>query len=145
VVRYCAIDTVQLHGKEAPAVCEIFMPRVIKAIRVRDERSLERLGAYAGKSAGFVLDTFSQEREGGTGVTFDWSLALKSKRVGVPIILAGGLNPWNARTALEKVRPYGVDVSSGVEERPRKKSRALLKAFIEQVRRYEQEETDYES
>lgn len=59
---------VQLHGKEAPAECEILMPRVIKAIRVRDEQSLDCLGAYAGKSAGFVLDTFSQEREGGTGV-----------------------------------------------------------------------------
>jgi phosphoribosylanthranilate isomerase len=145
VVRYCAIDTVQLHGEEAPAVCEIFMPRVIKAIRVRDEQTLEGLGAYIGKSAGFVLDTFSQGREGGTGKTFDWSLAVKAKRVGVPVILAGGLNPQNVRTALEKVRPYGVDVSSGVEERPGKKSRPLLKAFIEQVRRYEQKETGYES
>ncbi len=137
----CRLDTIQLHGRETPEECEIFMPRVIKAIRVRDERSLEGLRAYLGKSAGFVLDTFSQEREGGTGVTFDWSLALKAKGVGVPIILAGGLNPQNVCRALETVRPYGVDVSSGVEERPGKKSRSLLKAFIEQVRHYEQEET----
>jgi phosphoribosylanthranilate isomerase len=145
VIRYCAIDTVQLHGKEAPAVCEIFMPRVMKALRVRDERSLDGLGAYVGKTAGLVLDTFSQEREGGTGTTFDWSLALKAKRVGLPIILAGGLNPQNVRTALETVRPYGVDVSSGVEARPGRKSRPLMKAFIEQVRHYEQGETGYES
>jgi phosphoribosylanthranilate isomerase len=145
ISRYCSLDTIQLHGREAPEVCEIFMPRVIKAIRVRDERSLEGLGVYVGKSAGFVLDTFSQEREGGTGMTFDWSLALKAKRVGVPIILAGGLNPQNVRTALETVHPYGVDVSSGVEERPGKKSRPLLKAFIEQVRHYELGVTGYES
>jgi phosphoribosylanthranilate isomerase len=141
----CRLDTIQLHGRETPEGCEIFMPRVIKAIRVRDERSLEGLGAYVGKSAGFVLDTFSAGRDGGTGVTFDWSLALKAKRLGVPIILAGGLNPQNVRTALETVRPYGVDVSSGAEERPGKKSRPLLKAFIESVRRYEEEETGYES
>ena len=140
----CGLNTIQLHGGEAPEACEIFMPRVIKAIRVRDERSLKGLEAYVGKTAGFVLDTFSKDRAGGIGVVFDWSLALKAKRVGVPIILAGGLNPQNVRTALEKVRPYGVDVSSGVEERPGKKSRPLLKAFIEQVRRYEQEETGYE-
>jgi phosphoribosylanthranilate isomerase len=145
ISRYCGLHTIQLHGREVPDLCKIFMPRVIKAIRVRDERSLEGLGGYVGKSAGFVLDTFLHEREGGTGMTFDWSLALKAKCVGVPIILAGGLNPQNVRTALEMVRPYGVDVSSGVEERPRKKSRPLLKAFIEQVRRYEQEETGYES
>jgi phosphoribosylanthranilate isomerase len=145
IAAICGLDTIQLHGSEAPDACERFMPRVIKAIRVRDERSLEGLGTYVGKSAGFVLDTFSSERNGGTGMTFDWSLAVKAKRFGVPIILAGGLNPQNIRTALETAHPHGVDASSGVEARPGKKRRPLLKAFIEQVRRYEQENAGYES
>jgi phosphoribosylanthranilate isomerase len=145
IVGACGLSTIQLHGRETPETCEIFMPRVVKAIRVLDQRSLEGLGTYVGKSAGFVLDTFSIKREGGTGESFDWSLALKAKRVGVPLILAGGLHPQNVRRALQTVRPYGVDVSSGVEERPGKKSRPLLKAFVEQVRRYEQEETGYGS
>jgi phosphoribosylanthranilate isomerase len=145
IARTCGLNTIQLHGRETPEVCEMFMPRVIKAIRVRDERSLEGLEAYVGKSSRFVLDTFSHESAGGTGRTFDWSLALKSKRIGLPIILAGGLTPQNVRVALERVRPYGLDVSSGVEERPGRKSRALLQAFIEHVRRYEQQETGYDS
>jgi phosphoribosylanthranilate isomerase len=145
IAATCGLTTIQLHGSEAPDACEGFMPLVIKAIRLKDERSLEGLGAYVGKSAGFVLDTFSSGRKGGTGMTFDWSLAVKAKRFAVPIILAGGLNPQNVRTALETVRPYGVDVSSGVEERPGRKRRSLLKAFIEQVRCYEHEEIGYGS
>jgi phosphoribosylanthranilate isomerase len=141
----CGLNTIQLHGNESPQVCEIFMPRVVKAIRLKDERSLDGLGAYVGRSAGFVLDAFSQEREGGTGLTFDWSLALKAKGAGLPVILAGGLNPRNVRAALETVHPYGVDVSSGVEGQPGRKSRPLLKTFMEEVRRYEQEVTGHES
>lgn len=127
-VEECGLDVMQLQGDEPADFCRRLGGRVIKAIRIRDKFSLNRMIPY--KVRAFVLDTYREGQLGGTGETFDWSLAVEAKKFG-KIILAGGLTPENIRQAIEQVRPYGVDVSSGVEERLGKKDHSKLKRFIE--------------
>ena len=134
IMQYCGLDRVQLHGDESPAFCDEFMPYVIKAIRVKDASSLQIGQAYQGKVRALLLDTYSKEKVGGTGKTFDWELAIKIKKQGTPIILSGGLTPSNIAAAIRAVRPYAVDVNSGVEERPGKKSHTLIRDLTENVR-----------
>jgi phosphoribosylanthranilate isomerase len=122
------LDVIQLQGDEPADLCRRLGGRVIKAIRIRDKSSLNRMIPY--KVRAFVLDTYREGQLGGTGETFDWSLAVEAKKFG-KIILAGGLTPENIGRAIEQVRPYGVDVSSGVEERIGKKDHSKLKRFIE--------------
>jgi len=117
---------------------------LIYACRMRDENSLEELGkalnemrfvgGYSPVSA-VVLDTYHKDKLGGSGETFNWELAVEAKRrFNKPIILAGGLTPENVGDAVAKVRPYAVDVSSGVEAEPGRKDHVKLKAFIDAVR-----------
>ena len=85
----------------------------------------------------FLLDTFSKKALGGTGETFDWQLAREAEKLGIPIILAGGLNPENVADAIRKVRPWGVDVSSGVESSPGVKDHKKMRKFVKSVRKTE--------
>ena len=130
VMQHCGLDLVQLHGDESPALCEELMPCTIKALRIKDESSLQTSQPYYGKVRALLLDTYSKEKAGGTGKTFDWKLAIKIKEQGTPIIISGGLAPSNIVTAIHTVRPYAVDVNSGAEERPGKKSHILMKAVM---------------
>lgn len=134
VINDCGLDLVQLHGDEPPALCDELMPYTIKALRIKDESSLQSGQAYHGKVRALLLDTYSKETAGGTGKTFDWELAIKIKKQGSPIILSGGLAPANIVAAIHTVRPYAVDVNSGVEERPGKKSPTLIRNLMENVR-----------
>jgi phosphoribosylanthranilate isomerase len=134
VINDCGLDLVQLHGDESPALCYELMPYTIKALRIKDESSLQTGQAYHGKVRALLLDTYSKEKAGGTGKTFDWNLAIKIKKMGIPIILSGGLGPSNIDLAIHTVRPYAVDVNSGVEERPGKKSHTLIRDLTEKVR-----------
>ena len=134
IIHYCGLDLVQLHGDESPDLCCELMPYTIKALRVRDESSLRTSRTYRGMTRALVLDTYSKDKAGGTGKTFDWQLAIKIKKLGIPIILAGGLGPSNIESAISTVRPYAVDVNSGVEERPGKKSHTLMKDLMGKVR-----------
>jgi phosphoribosylanthranilate isomerase len=135
--HYCGLDLVQLHGDESPEFCHDLMPYTIKALRIKDESSLHSIQAYHGKVRALLLDTYSKDKAGGTGKTFDWKLALKVKKFGMPIILSGGLGPSNIVGAINTVRPHAVDVNSGVEERPGKKSPILIKDLMEKVSRGE--------
>ncbi len=130
----CRLNLIQLHGDEPPALCVALSRRVIKAFRVKDESSLSRLSGY--RVSAYLLDTYVKGAMGGTGKSFDWNLALKAKSYG-RIILAGGLTPDNVASAVLQVRPYGVDVSSGVEASPGRKDPAKVKAFIRAVRETE--------
>ncbi|MDH4029184.1 MAG: phosphoribosylanthranilate isomerase, partial [Nitrospirota bacterium] len=118
---------------ETPEKCKASR-KVIKAIRVRDLSDLEPLKHYSSASA-FLLDTYSPETYGGTGQVFNWDIAVNAKSFG-NIILAGGLTPENIEDAIRFVKPYGVDVSSGVEGSTRgKKDHLKVKQFIDKARK----------
>ena len=131
IAERCGLDAVQLHGDESPAFCKKIKRRVIKAVRVKDSGSLRGLSRYP--VDGYLLDTYKEDQWGGTGKVFDWELAIRAKNYG-PVILAGGLNARNVKAAVKKVQPYGVDVSSGVEQSPGKKDPKKVKAFLKAVR-----------
>ena len=125
------IDVVQLHGDEDPDFCKRFSPRVVKALRLRSEEDLERIKPYEGCVRGFLIDAWVEDQYGGTGRRVDLTLAARA--IGMterPVILAGGLSPENLEEVLKEVRPYGVDVSSGVERSPGKKDLSLCKRFV---------------
>jgi len=133
ILALTGIDVVQFHGDEPPEMCDI-PRRVIKAIRVKTLESLDPLIHYRNKVSAFLLDTFTPGLSGGTGQIFNWDIAIYAKQFG-RIILAGGLTPANVTAAIEHVRPYGVDVSSGVESEKGKKDHKKMKAFIEKAKR----------
>ena len=135
ITLFCGIDLVQLHGDESPDVCEGLMPRTIKGFRIRDRSDMESVTPYKGKIRAILLDTYERGKRGGTGETFDWDLVVKEKEAGVPIILAGGLTPANIVDAISTVTPYGVDVNSGIEERPGEKDHILMKELMGNIRK----------
>lgn len=130
IASLCNLDILQLHGRESPSYCESFELKIVKAIRAMDYSVLELLSQY--KVDAFLLDAYVPNVPGGTGKTFDWGIARRAKDFG-RIILSGGLNPDNVGKAIEKVEPYGVDVSSGVEVMPGKKDPEKLRAFFDAV------------
>jgi len=112
----------------------------IRAFRIKDEGSLEELKRYTDPVRAVLLDAHSSTVLGGSGHTFPWDLALRAQDLTVrPIILAGGLTPENVTDAIAGVRPYAVDVSSGVEASPGVKDHGKLKAFIKAVRAWDLE------
>ncbi len=133
IASFCRLDALQFHGEEEPADCLGWELPVIKAVRVRDAGSIARLPEY--RVSAFLLDAWDPARHGGTGKSFPWELALEAKRYG-PVILAGGITPENAAAAVRCVRPYAVDVSSGVETEGRKDPEKI-KALVAAVRRGE--------
>lgn len=134
IQSFCGLDLVQLHGQESPEVCRDLMPRTIKAFSVGHENDIKTIESYQGCVRAILLDTFQKGKAGGTGRTFDWSLALSAKAKGLPLILAGGLGPENIYEAISRVRPYAVDVNSGIEQRPGEKDPILLKQLMEIIR-----------
>ncbi len=131
VMDLAGLDVVQLHGDEPQEECSLF-PRVIKAFRVRELSDIERLKGYS--VSAYLLDAYDPEVPGGTGQTFNWDIAVEAKKYG-PIILAGGLTPENVADAVSRVRPYAVDVSSGVEAQKGKKDHEKMRLFIERVKK----------
>lgn len=129
-LRHVPIDIAQLHGHEPPESC-LLSRRVIKAIRVKELNDLEPLKRY--RVSAFLLDTYTPESLGGTGQIFNWDIAVAAKQFG-SIILAGGLNPENIERAIRWVRPYAVDVSSGIEEEKGKKDLRKMRLFIERAK-----------
>ena len=134
IVNYCRLTVVQLHGLESPEYCKNIPCRIIKAFAIHAESQKEELAQYAGLVSGFLLDTYHKDMAGGTGMVFDWRLVGRIQPPG-PVILAGGLNPENVGEAIRQVKPFGVDVNSGVEYQPGRKDAAKLRAFADEVRR----------
>jgi phosphoribosylanthranilate isomerase len=125
----------QLHGDETASYCEQLGRPVLKAVRLQNMGSFLAMAEYKGRAQvrGFLIDAFSETAYGGTGQVADWTLAAEAAR-GAQVLLAGGLTAENVREAVLKVRPYGLDVSSGVEASPGKKDHAKLRAFIQAVK-----------
>lgn len=121
IVNQCKLDYAQLHGDESPEYCGQLDIKVIKTIKTE----IKRIPEY--DVPGILLDISK-----GTGKVFDWDLAVEAKKYGKPIILSGGLTPENVKKAIKKVKPYGVDVSTGVESGPGKKDCEKMKLFIQE-------------
>ncbi|HEY1788866.1 MAG TPA: phosphoribosylanthranilate isomerase [Verrucomicrobiae bacterium] len=131
-IRECGLTLLQFHGDESPEFCAQFGLMNMKAFRVHGPETLEQIPKYG--TDAYLLDAYSSTTLGGTGEKFNWDLAVEAQKFGKPIILAGGLNAENVADAIRKVRPFGVDVSSGVESAPGIKDHAKIRAFIAAAR-----------
>jgi phosphoribosylanthranilate isomerase len=109
--------------------------RLWRAVRVKGAETLDEMAVLNGEVGAWVLDAWSPQQLGGTGETFQWDLAVEiSRRFPQKLVLAGGLNPDNVAQAVRTVKPWAVDVSSGVEASPGKKDYGRLRAFVQAVR-----------
>lgn len=128
-IATCGLDAVQFHGEEPPSAGHGFPVRVIKAYRLKERADLSRLRRY--RVDAWLVDAYvSDGRRGGTGTLANWDLARRARRLGRPLILSGGLTPFNVTAAIRAVRPYAVDACSGVERVPGRKDPAKLEALI---------------
>ncbi|AGZ34272.1 phosphoribosylanthranilate isomerase [Pseudomonas sp. SWI6] len=132
ILEVVPLDLLQFHGDETPADCEGYHRPWIKALRVRPGDDLEAACQLYAGARGILLDTYVAGVPGGTGEAFDWSLV--PARLSKPIILAGGLSAENVGQAIAQVRPYGVDVSGGVEQAKGIKDAAKIEAFMRAVK-----------
>lgn len=130
-IETSGIDTLQFHGEEPPEFCTQFELKVIKAFRIRDRDSLSDCLNY--RDHAWLLDSYVTGEHGGTGMTFNWDVAVEATRLSRMVILAGGLKVENVAEAVRKVRPFAVDVSSGVESAPGKKDHGKVRDFIAAV------------
>ena len=131
LIDQTGIRCVQFHGSEPPKQLAKFPVPVYKSFHVDKEFDPEILRRY--KCSAYLLDTYVDDKLGGTGNTFDWNVAIKAKAYG-RIILAGGLNPENIIEAIQRVQPYAVDVNSGVEYAPGKKDKNKLEKLFKNIR-----------
>ncbi|OPX56627.1 phosphoribosylanthranilate isomerase [Oceanospirillum multiglobuliferum] len=122
------VDLLQFHGSESAQFCQQFQRPWIKALRVKDAETVHTAITEYSTARALLLDSYRAGVPGGTGETFNWELI--PKNCPLPIILAGGLTPENIQTAVEQIRPYGVDVSGGVEARKGVKDPVKIDAFI---------------
>ena len=131
IINAVPLDLLQFHGEETPAQCEAFNKPYIKAIRMRDDVDLAEAARQYASARGLLVDTYNPAEAGGTGEVFDWDRVPDG--LDTPIILAGGLEPGNVAEAVKRVRPYAVDVSSGVEQSKGIKDAGRIRAFINAV------------
>lgn len=130
--RFCGLDAIQLHGNEPPSIINKLKDiKTIKAFRIQSEKDITQITKY--KPNAILFDAYSENKMGGTGITFDWKIIRKLK-TDIPIIVAGGLTYLNVSQAIQTVNPYGVDVSSGVETKPGQKDKRLIKKFLDAVK-----------
>ncbi len=134
VLKHVHLDCLQFHGDESAAFCASFGIPYMKAIRVRPELDLlEEIAKYSTSSA-ILLDSYDKNSAGGTGIAFDWRIARRCvQEARVKIVLAGGLTAINVAEAIRLVEPYAVDVSSGVESEPGRKSKEQMSSFFNEV------------
>ncbi len=138
-VERLGLTAVQFHGSETPEACAAAPAPVIKVLRVGTDFALAEAAPFRGTVSAYLLDTLDTRKAGGTGRTFDWHVITRNRPGGAPLYLAGGLTPLNVADAICTVRPFAVDVSSGVEERPGHKDRLKIQAFMAAVRAADQE------
>lgn len=144
VLARVPLDLLQFHGDEPQEFCTQFHRRWIKAVRVRGRDDVENAFRDWNRASGLLVDAYDPQRYGGTGQIFDWSVIPQQRPL--PLILAGGLNSANVASAIRQVRPWGVDVSGGVEasgdtpESTRKgiKDAAKITEFLSEVNRANQ-------
>ncbi len=131
VLQQVPIDCLQFHGDEPAGVCRLYGKRYMKALRMQDSIDISALAREYHDAAGLLLDAYHPGAKGGTGSQFDWNRI--PEHCALPIVLAGGLDADNARQAVQTVRPYALDVSSGVETEKGFKDALKMAAFISEV------------
>ena len=131
-LREAPLDVLQFHGEEEPEFCAQFGRPYLKAVRVKDGVDLVQCAARYASAQGLLLDAYIEGTHGGTGASFDWALIPRS--LPLPVVLSGGLHTGNVADAIRQVRPYAVDVSSGVEAGKGIKDAAKIAAFINEVK-----------
>lgn len=124
------LDLLQFHGDESPKFCEQFAKPFMKAVRMQRQEDLQIAAEHYQQANALLLDSFQAGVPGGTGQTFDWSMITPIEK---PLILAGGLAAGNVATAIRQIRPYGVDVSGGVESAKGIKNNEKIRAFMQEV------------
>ncbi|MBF0122250.1 MAG: phosphoribosylanthranilate isomerase [Candidatus Omnitrophica bacterium] len=138
IIDFCGLDTIQLHGDEDHHTCHRYKRygvKIIKAFRVKENFNLKILRPF--KVDAYLFDAYVKDIPGGTGETFSWNI-LEDIQVRVPFILSGGLHSGNVQKAIRMVRPYAVDVSSGVEKEPGKKDHGQVRVFLKMARSVDQ-------
>jgi phosphoribosylanthranilate isomerase len=134
ISQMCGLNVIQLHGGESPEYCSRLPDwTLVKALRVNEAFDPSHVAHFP--VAAVLLDAYDADTYGGTGRLFDWSKAVLAKQYAKSLILAGGLNPENVALAIKMVKPYAVDVCSGVECKPGQKDRLLLRSFMNEVER----------
>ena len=131
VLKQVRLDILQFHGDESPQYCAQFGIPFIKAVRVRPGLDLLQYAETYGAAKALLLDAYVDGIPGGTGASFDWSLI--PPNLPLPIILSGGLSATSVGLAVQTIRPYAVDVSSGVESSKGIKDKQKMYAFIKEV------------
>ena len=129
ILQDCGLDLAQLHGDETPERLNVLQGRAFKAFRGTGENHAAYAAAGPGAPA-FLVDAYAVNAYGGTGHVADWAAA-RALAAQYPIFLAGGLTPQNVAEAVAQVKPWGVDVASGVEASPGKKDHAKMRAFVQ--------------
>lgn len=140
VVTQLPVGLIQFHGDEEAGYCQSFERPWIKALRVREDMPVAQEVAALQGAKGVLLDAWQDGVPGGTGKTFDWSLA--NEQLALPLVLAGGLNEGNVGEAIDRLRPWAVDVSGGVEASPGTKDPEKIKRFVAAVRAADQKRLD---
>lgn len=138
IVRVAGLTQLQLHGNETPQFCCELKNwnaslSICKAFSIGKGKDTPAIAHYTDSVDSILLDTYVKGREGGTGKTFDWS-CVDQLSITQPLILAGGLNPDNIEEAIRTVKPYAVDINSGVEDEPGIKNHQLLEKLVSIVR-----------
>ncbi len=131
VIKHVPIDLLQFHGNESASACRLYAKPYMKAIRMQPDTNIRALSTKYHDASGLLLDAFHAEAQGGTGQQFDWDLIPEHNTL--PIILAGGLDERNVSVAIARVKPYAVDVSSGVEVTKGIKDNNKISAFLNEV------------
>lgn len=131
VLKRVRLNVLQFHGSEGASFCQGFGLPYVKAVSMQSERSLREAEAQHSGAAGLLLDSHAPGAVGGTGRVFDWDMVRDCRR---PLILAGGLTPDNVRAAVATLRPWAVDVSSGVEDAPGIKNAEKMCKFIREAK-----------
>jgi len=134
ICDFCGLDFIQLSGNESPAYCETLKKltkgKIIKVLRIKNKRDINKANKH--RAEYILFDTPSKSKFGGTGMTFDWGLLGGYKK---KYFLSGGLNPKNIGQAARALKPFAVDVCSGVEQRPGKKDNKKVKEFVKNAKK----------
>ena len=131
VLSHVPIDCIQFHGDESAVACRVYNKPYMKAIRMKPDLDIMEIAAQYNDDTALLLDAYHPGIKGGSGSRFDWDLI--PEQCSLPVILAGGLQVDNVKQAIQSVKPYALDVSSGVEAEKGVKDVAKMTAFIQQI------------